>query len=94
MYIYIPTLQNLYILCLCVIVHCQNLTRPNNGMINCSLGDDEVPSYEDTCSFTCNTGYELIGNDTTFCQSDGSWSGSNTLCKGGLCCSYRLSRYI
>ena len=41
-------------------------------MISCSLGDDNVASYEDTCSFTCNTGYELTGSDTRTCQSDGS----------------------
>ena len=28
------------------------------------MEDDRVPSYEDTCSFTCNTGYELTGSDT------------------------------
>ena len=61
-------------------------------MINCSLGDDGVPSYEDTCSFTCNTGYELTGGtgDTRMCQSDGSWSINDTLCRGGLHHSYRL----
>ena len=52
-------------------------------MINCSLGDDGVPSYEDTCSFTCNTGYELIGSDTRTYQSDGSWSGSDDGCRRG-----------
>ena len=49
-------------------------------MINCSLGDDGVHSYKDTCNFTCNTGYELTGNDTRTCQSDGSWSGSDVMC--------------
>ena len=52
-------------------------------MINCSLGDDEVPSYEDTCSFTCNTGYELTGSDTRTCQSNGSWSGIDSVCRRG-----------
>ena len=28
-------------------------------MINCSLGDYH---YEDSCNFTCNTGYELTGS--------------------------------
>ena len=46
-------------------------------MITCSLGDG---SYEDTCSFTCNTGYELSGSPQRTCQSDGSWSGSPVSC--------------
>ena len=44
-------------------------------MISCSLGDDGFLSFEDTCSFTCNTGYELSVSYTRTCQSDGSWSG-------------------
>jgi len=52
-------------------------------MINCLLGDDMIPSYEDICSFTCNTGYELMGSDTRTCQSDGSWNGSDPVCRQG-----------
>ena len=63
-----------------LLVSCPSLSEPSNGMINCSLGDDGVPSYEDTCSFTCNTGYELTGSESRTCQSDGSWSGSNAVC--------------
>ena len=66
-----------------ILVQCPSLADPNNGVINCSLGDDGVPSYEDTCSFTCNTGYELTGSDTRTCQSDGSWSDSDNVCRGG-----------
>ena len=62
---------------------CPLLTGPNNGAINCSLGDDGVPSYDDTCSFTCNTGYNLTGSDTRVCQNDGNWSGKETMCTGG-----------
>ena len=64
-------------------VSCPSLTDPNNGVINCSLGDDGVRSYEDTCSFTCNTGYELTDSDTRTCQGDGSWSGSDVVCRRG-----------
>ena len=64
-------------------VNCLRLTNPNNGMIKCALGDDNVTSYEDTCSFRCNTGYELTGSDTRTCQSDGTWSGSNATCERG-----------
>ena len=53
-------------------------------MISCSLGDDGVPSYQDTCIFTCNTGYELTGSDTRTCQSDGSWSGNDAVCSNSI----------
>ena len=62
---------------------CPLPANPNNGMIKCSLGDDGVSSYEDTCNFTCNTGYEPTGSDTRTCQSDGSWSGSDDVCSRG-----------
>ncbi|XP_065903516.1 CUB and sushi domain-containing protein 1-like isoform X2 [Dysidea avara] len=64
----------------CRRVTCPSIVHPVNGMINCSLGDDGVHSYEDTCCFTCNTGYELIGSDNRTCQSNGSWSGNGTKC--------------
>ena len=68
----------------CVKVLCSSLNDPNNGIISCSLGDDGVSSYEDTCSFTCNTGYELTGSDIRTCQSDGRWSGSDDVCIRGM----------
>ena len=67
------------------IVRCPFLNGTQSEVINCSLGDDGVPSYEDTCSFTCNTGYELTGSDTIrTCQSDGIWSGTDDVCRRGI----------
>ena len=63
-----------------LLVSCSLLTDPINGMINCSLGDDNATSYEDTCSFTCNAGYELTGSRERTCQSDGNWNGSPVSC--------------
>ena len=41
--------------------------------------------YEgETCNFTCDTGYELTGSDTRTCQSNGSWSGSDDVCRRGI----------
>ena len=65
------------------VAFCPLLTNPENGAVDCLLGDDGVPSYEDSCSFTCNTGYELTGSDTRTCQSDGSWNGSDDVCRRG-----------
>ena len=60
---------------------CPFLANITYGYMNCSLRDDEVPTYGDTCSFTCITGYELTGNsDIRTCESDGRWSGTDINC--------------
>ena len=73
------------------VVPCTSLNDPNNGTITCSLGYDGVPSYEDNCSFTCNTGYQLTGSDTRICQSNGSWSGNEAICSRGMYISTSMS---
>ena len=76
--------------CMQFLVSCLPLNNPNNGMISCSLGDDGVPSYEDTCSFTCNTGYELAGSDTRTCQSNRRWNGTDDVCRKGTYDYFKL----
>jgi len=63
-------------------------------MMTCLLGDDVVPSYEDTCSFTCNNGYELTGSNTRTCQGDGIWSGSDDMCRKSMYVYRAVSRYL
>ena len=59
---------------------------PANGdIISCSSGRVGVGYEGDTCNFTCNTGYELTGSDTRTCQSNGSWSGTDDVCRRGSC---------
>ena len=66
-------------------IRCNNLSTPTNGEImSCSSRVLGVGYEGDTCSFTCNTGYELTGSDTRTCQSDESWSGSDDLCRRGM----------
>ena len=60
----------------------------DNGNIDCSVGDDGVYSYEDTCNITCDTGYTLTGSNTRMCLSNGSWSGMDGACKGMQLYSY------
>ena len=44
---------------------CDDLSTPANGDItSCSSGRVGVGYKGDTCSFTCNAGYELTGDDT------------------------------
>ena len=65
----------------CADIQCNN---PANGNVSCTSSRTGVGYEGDTCSFTCNTGYELTGSDTRTCQSDGSWSGSDTVCRKGV----------
>ena len=64
-------------------VICQRLSNISNGNVSCSLGDDEVLSYEDTCKVMCNPGYTLTGSDTRICLSNSNWSGTDGACKKG-----------
>ena len=62
-------------------VSCPPLDGPDNGVIDCTGS-----VYGDTCSFTCDDGYELTGSDTRTCQSDGNWNGSEAECEQGILC--------
>ena len=64
-----------------LLLACPSLNAPNNGMINCSMRGNGVPG--DTCTYTCNTGYELINSNSRTCQSDGSWSNCVPMCSRG-----------
>ena len=55
-------------------IQCNNLSIPTNGNASCSSGTVGVGYEGDTCSFTCNTGYELIGSDTRIRQSESDGS--------------------
>ena len=69
----------------CLEVHqCDNLSIPTNGnILSCSSGGIGVGYVGNTCSFTCNTGYELTGSDVRMCQSNRVWNGTETMCHKG-----------
>ena len=39
-------------------------------------------SVGDYCSFSCNTGYGVVGASTLVCESTGSWSDPAPSCQG------------
>jgi len=69
---------------ICIIPHivpiCPPLTAPDNGDIDCSLGGDGEANPGNTCTFTCDDGYELGGSTSRTCGDDGSWSDTDTIC--------------
>ena len=71
-------------MCYATDIQCSNISTPANGEMSCSSGRVGVGYEGDTCSFTCNTGYELTGSDTRTCQSNGNWNGSDVVCRRGM----------
>ena len=67
--------------CCSLDIQCNNLAT--GEITSCSTGRVGVGYEGDTCNFACNTGYELTGNNTRTCQSDGSWSGNHDVCRRG-----------
>ena len=60
---------------------CYNLSIPSNGRIlSCNSGDN----IKSTCNLACNTGYVLTGSNARTCQNDGSWNGTETMCRKGI----------
>lgn len=55
---------------------CGARTAPLHGRISCSNRD----KHNSKCSYSCDSGYELIGSDETDCQADGDWSYPSPKC--------------
>ena len=67
-------------------VACPLLSAPANGNIDCSLGDDNIPTARDSCTFTCDDGFRLGGSPSRVCQirhGRARWNGRQTTCSGG-----------
>ena len=60
----------------CTIIRCGGLSNPSNGQV--SIRDNTVGGV---ASYTCNSGYELIGSETRICQNDGNWSERAPICR-------------
>jgi len=59
---------------------CCPLEAPRNGTIDCELGDDGGPNYNDTCAVSCDPGFIMTGSDSRTCTEDGTWSGDDATC--------------
>ena len=61
-------------------VDCGTLPNPANGRVDNTAGT----TFGQTATYSCNTGYNLVGNSTCLCQATGVWSGSAPTCEGML----------
>ena len=55
-----------------------------NGYLQCPNGAT-TGVFEDTCTFSCNAGYELQGSNNGTCLANQSWSGGDPICLALYC---------
>ena len=61
-------------------IDCGSLTDPASGLVDLTHGT----TFVQTATYSCNTGYNLVGDSTRTCQATGEWSGSAPTCEGML----------
>ena len=70
-------------------VDCGSLTDPVNGQVNHTNGT----TFRQTATYSCDTGYNLMGKSTLTCQATGEWSGNTPTCQGMLLHSVYLCSF-
>ena len=68
----------LFYIVLSTAVDCGPLCNLTNGQVSHTAGT----TFGQTATYSCNTGYNLVGDNTRTCQADGEWSGSAPTCQG------------
>ena len=61
-------------------MNCSTLTDPSNGQVSYTAGT----TFRQTATYSCNAGYNLVGDSTRICHTTGRWSGSAPTCQGML----------
>ena len=62
------------------VVDCGTLTNPTNGQVS----HTGRTTFGQTATYSCDTGYILVGGNTRMCQATGIWSGSEPTCQSML----------
>ena len=59
-------------------MNCGSLTDLANGSVNRTAGT----TFGQTATYSCDIGYNLVGDSTRTCNPTGNWSGRAPTCQG------------
>ena len=62
---------------------CPLLPTPDDGRYGCTMGGDGAHIVGDTCTLTCDDGFEPSDSVSRQCDNDGSWTGNDPTCNRG-----------
>ncbi|NXO33995.1 LYAM3 protein, partial [Locustella ochotensis] len=68
----------------CEAVSCPGLSAPDQGEMHCSHLHGNF-TYGSTCSFSCQTGFALVGLQSCECTAMGTWTGVTPHCEAITC---------
>ena len=71
----------LFYILLSTAVDCGPLSNLTNGQVSHTAGT----TFGQTATYSCNTGYNLVGDSIRMCQANGEWSGSVSTCQSMFC---------
>ena len=60
-------------------VECPAISDSSNDHMSVSVNSTYVDS---TATYTCSSGYEIVGSATRTCEATGTWGGSQPSCSG------------
>ncbi|KAF7203063.1 E-selectin [Nothobranchius furzeri] len=69
----------------CKAVQCAALQEPEHGNLSCEDDTEMRFSYKQVCSFSCASGYRLVGSKKVTCTSAAVWSEKRPHCEAILC---------
>ena len=80
-------LLNFFLYCIVEAITCPSLATPRNGNIMAISGAHNIIiGLGSVATYSCNLGYNLVGQTSRVCQSvygtTGVWSGSPPVCEG------------
>ena len=61
-------------------IDCEGLTDPEGGQVMISSGTVTATGLNAIASYTCDAGYELVGNAMRTCEANGEWNGTEPVC--------------
>ncbi|XP_009700707.1 PREDICTED: P-selectin [Cariama cristata] len=68
----------------CEAITCPVLSAPDRGKLNCSHLHGDF-AFGSTCSFSCQTGFVLMGLESRECTAMGTWTGDTPRCEAITC---------
>ena len=58
------------------LLDCGPLSKPDNGDVVLNAGT----KYEAVANYSCNDGFQLVGDTSRICKNTGTWSGVQPTC--------------